>query len=94
MVAHFWQIHKSLPIPYEYIKNVQMDVILTFKQRNIHNIVVNILTSILTFFETYITTKAHNMLIIMLDPWFKNLKIMSDFVGDSIVFQVIAKYNN
>ncbi len=71
-----------------------MDVIFTFKQCNIHNIVVNILTSILTFFGTYITTKTHNMLTIMLDPWFKNLKIVSDFVGNSIVFQVIAKYNN
>lgn len=71
-----------------------MDVIFTFKQHNIHNIVVNILTSILTFFETYITTKTHTMLAIMLDPWFKNLKFVLDFVGDSIVFQVIAKYNN
>jgi hypothetical protein len=34
------------------------------------------------------------MLTIMLDPWFKDLKLMSDFVGDLIVFQVIAKYNN
>lgn len=94
MVVHFWRIHKSLAIPYEYIKNVRMDVIFTFKQHNIYNIVVDILTSILTFFGTYIITKAHIMLTIMLDPWFKNLKIVSDFVGDSIIFQVIAKYNN
>jgi hypothetical protein len=30
----------------------------------------------LTFLESFIQTKAHNMLAIMLDPQFKNMKIL------------------
>ncbi len=45
------------------------------------------------FSQSYITTKAHNMLAIMLDPHFKNMKVTWDFVGDSLALQVVAEYD-
>ncbi len=55
--------------------------------------VLNALGPFLAFSESYIVAKAHNMLAIMLDPCFKNMKIMWDFVGDSLALQVVAKYD-
>jgi hypothetical protein len=55
--------------------------------------VLNALGPFLAFFESYITTKAHNMLVIMLDPHFKNMKVIPIFLSDSLTFQVVAKYD-
>ncbi len=43
--------------------------------------VLNALGPFLPFYESYIVAKAHNMLAIMLDPCFKNMKIIWDFCG-------------
>ncbi len=45
-------------------------------------LVINILTSFLAFSFVYNPTKAHKMLIIMINPCFKNIKIIWDFLGD------------
>jgi len=33
------------------------------------------------------------MLVIMLEPHFKNMKIICDFMGDTFVVQIVAKYD-
>jgi len=38
--------------------------------------VVDVLMSIIIFFGSYINANAHNMLVIMLDPHLKNMKII------------------
>jgi len=38
--------------------------------------VIDILMSIIIFFGSYINANAHNMLVIMLDSHFKNMKII------------------
>jgi len=55
--------------------------------------VLNALGPFLAFSESYITTKAHNMLAIMLDLHFKNMKVIWDFVGNSLALQVVAEYD-
>ncbi len=55
--------------------------------------VLNALGPFLAFFESYIIVKAHNMLAIMLDTCFKNMKVIWDFVGDSLALQVVAEYD-
>ncbi len=53
----------------------------------------NALGLFLAFFESYIIAKAHNMLAIMFDPHFKNMKVIWDFVGDSLALQVMLEYD-
>jgi len=37
---------------------------------------IDVLMSIIIFFGSYINVNAHNMLVIMFDPHFKNMKII------------------
>jgi hypothetical protein len=55
--------------------------------------VFNALGPFLAFSKFYIITKAHNMLAIMLDPYFKNMKIIWDFVGNSLALQLVLEYD-
>jgi hypothetical protein len=50
--------------------------------------VLKILAHFLAFLGIYIATKTH-MLVIILDVLFKNVKIVQDFVGNSIALQVV-----
>jgi hypothetical protein len=59
-----------------------------FKQKMMVQ-VVRILMSLLTFLMIYNHSKSHNMLTIMLDLHYKNMKYIQNFMGNSIV----AKYN-
>ncbi len=54
--------------------------------------VINVLTPFLAFLSSYINAKAHNMLSSMLDPCFKNMKVIRDCVGHVVVVNVVAKY--
>jgi len=56
--------------------------------------VMPILTPFFAFSSTYITTKAHNMLTLMLDLHFKSLDVVKGFVGREKVIQMVAKYDN
>jgi len=51
--------------------------------------VINILTLFLTFISTYNQAKAHNMLIIMLDLCFKNMKVILVFIGNAHAIQIM-----
>ncbi len=54
---------------------------------------INVLTPFLAFSSSYINAKAHNMLVIMLDPHFKNMKVIWDYVGNMVVVNVVSKYD-
>jgi hypothetical protein len=56
--------------------------------------VMAILTPFLTFTSTYIASKAHNMLTLMLDPCFKSLDVVKGFVGRAKIIQMVAEYDN
>jgi len=55
--------------------------------------VLNALGPFLTFSKSYIAAKTHNMLAIMLDFCFKTMKVIWDFLGNSLALQIVAKYN-
>jgi hypothetical protein len=57
--------------------------------------VVNVLGPFLTFFGFYINAinaKVHNMLSIMLDSCFKNMKAIWDYMGNVVPMDVV-KYD-
>jgi len=45
------------------------------------------------FSKDYNQSKAHNMLVSMLDPCYKNMKCIQNFMGNSIVVQIVVEYN-
>jgi hypothetical protein len=51
--------------------------------------VIDILSPFLAFVWAYIQTKAHNMFAIMLDLGFKNMKVVWDFVGNDMSFELL-----
>ncbi len=55
--------------------------------------VINILSPFLAFALTYNQAKVHNMLAIMLDPHFKNMKVILDFVGHAHAIQIVTNYD-
>jgi hypothetical protein len=55
--------------------------------------VINILSPFLTFALVYNQAKVHNMLAIMFDPWFKNMKLIWDFVGHAHAIQIVIDYD-
>ncbi len=48
---------------------------------NIRKEVCGILDGFLSYFKKYEGNKAHHMLSLMLDPRFKNLKLISSLIG-------------
>jgi hypothetical protein len=55
--------------------------------------VIDELTPFLTFFSSYVDVKAHNMLVIMLDLCFKNIKDIQDYVNNIVVVSVVVEYD-
>ncbi len=45
------------------------------------------------FASTCNQTKVHNMLVIMLDLHFKNMKVIHDFVGNAHAIQIVTYYD-
>jgi hypothetical protein len=41
----------------------------------------------------FIKTTSHNILAIMFDPCFKNIKVIQNYVGNFIASEIIAKYD-
>ncbi len=54
---------------------------LSLMDSNIRREVINVLDSFFSLLKKYENMKAHNMISLMLDPRFKNLCIISSFVG-------------
>lgn len=56
--------------------------------------VCNVLVPFLAFLKSYIyALKANNMLVILLDPQFKNMEIIHGFVCNCVAIQIVAKYD-
>ncbi len=53
-----------------------------------------VLDPFFTFASTYIITKAHNMLALMLNLHFKSLDVVKHFVKKAKVIQMVVKYDN
>jgi len=47
----------------------------------------------MAFFMAYHETKAHKKLVIMLDPCFKNMKNIRDFMGNVQVVKIVVEYD-
>jgi hypothetical protein len=60
---------------------------------NIRREVINVLDSFLSFLKIYDSTKAHNMVSLMLRLRFKILCIISSFVGREQCVALVKKYN-
>jgi len=60
---------------------------------NIRREVINVLDSFLSFLKKYENRKAHNMISLMLNPRFKNLHIVSLFVGREQGVVLVEEYD-
>jgi hypothetical protein len=60
---------------------------------NIKREVVNVLDSFLSFLKKYENRKAHKMIFLMLDSRFKNLHILSSFVGREQGVVLVEEYD-
>jgi len=55
--------------------------------------VCDVLDSFLSFLKNYEERKVHNMDYLMLDPWFKSLRLVSSFVGREQVISIVKEYD-
>jgi hypothetical protein len=60
---------------------------------NIRREVINVLDFFLSFLKKYENKKVHNMISLMLDPRFKNLCIISSFVGREQGVALVEEYD-
>ncbi len=56
--------------------------------------ILQILNSFLGFSMAYNHSKAHNMLAIMFDASYKNMKCIWDLVGNFVVVEIVVEYDN
>jgi hypothetical protein len=75
--VHFikFEMIKIQPLNQPLIQSNFDSKLLQFKLK-INSQAINVVMLIIIFFGSYINANAHNMLIIMLDPHFKNMKII------------------
>jgi hypothetical protein len=66
---------------------------LSLMASNIRREVINVLDSFFSFLKKYENRKTHNMISLMLDPKFKNLHIVSSFVGREQGVAVVEEYD-
>jgi hypothetical protein len=55
--------------------------------------VAHVLRPFLDFMDCFKLSKVHNMVAFMLDPWFKDLSLMGDYVGPSSIIEIITTYD-
>jgi len=60
---------------------------------NMREQATHVLSSFLDFMDCFKLSKAHNMVALMLDPWFKDLSLMGDYVGHSSVIEISVAYD-
>jgi hypothetical protein len=60
---------------------------------NIKRDVINVSDSFLSFLKKYEIRKFHNIIFLMLDPVFKNLHIVSSFVGREHGVAFVEEYD-
>jgi hypothetical protein len=60
---------------------------------NIKRQVILVLDPFLSFLWRFEPKKAHNMLCLMLDPWYKNLCLVFSFIGCDIGKLIVNEYD-
>jgi hypothetical protein len=60
---------------------------------NMQEQVVHVLRPFLDFMDCFKLSKVHNMVVIMLDPWFKNLSLVGDYVGHFSAIAITTAYD-
>jgi hypothetical protein len=55
--------------------------------------VMGILMALWAFPMAYNHLKTHNMLVMILDLHYKNMKCIQNFVGNSIIVKIIVEYD-
>jgi hypothetical protein len=60
---------------------------------NIRREVCEVFDGFLSFFKKYEKNKINNILSIMLDPRFKNLKLVSSFIGQEHDVSIVEEYD-
>lgn len=72
-----------------------MDMHMKVEQFNINmqRQVTIVLSPFLDFMYSFNPTKAHNMVILMLDPQFEDLSLMVNCVGHSFTIKIAIAYN-
>ncbi len=73
----------------------EMDVHMKVKQLNVNmqRQVTIVLRPFLDFMYSFNPSKAHNMVILMLDPQFKDLSLMVDYVGHFSTIKIAIAYD-
>jgi hypothetical protein len=60
---------------------------------NMRKQVSHVLRPFLDFMDCFKLSKAHNMVALMLDCWFKNLSLVGVYVGHSSTIEITAAYD-
>ncbi|KAG0556897.1 hypothetical protein KC19_11G087000 [Ceratodon purpureus] len=86
---HKEQIEKGLVSP--KLETGNFDSELEVLQSRMMSEVINALAPFLSFTVSYSAKHAHNMLALMLDPRYKGLSLVKDYVGRERALQVVAE---
>jgi hypothetical protein len=61
---------------------------------NMHIQVVIVFRPFIDFMNNFKLSKVHNMLMLMLDLWFKDLNLVGEYVGQEATIEIVAIYDN
>lgn len=61
---------------------------------NMHIHVVIVFRPFLDFMNNFKLSKARNMLMLMLDIWFKDFNLVGEYVGQEATIEIVAIYDN
>lgn len=86
---HKEQIEKGLASPKLEAGNFESE--LEVLQARMMSEVINVLAPFLSFTVSYSAKHAHNMLALMLDPRYKGLSLVKDYVGRERALQVVSE---
>ncbi len=62
-------------------------------KKNMQQEVIEMIRPFLLFLKTFVLHNIHNMFAIMLDPCFKTLRIVKNYVGHGVVIHFVSKYD-
>ncbi len=70
----------------------KVDMCIKVKQlgANMQLQVAIMLRPFLNFMDSFKLFKAHNMLAFMLDPWFKDLNLVRNYVGHAFIIEIVS----
>jgi hypothetical protein len=73
----------------------EVDMCIRVKQlgANMQLQVAIVLRPFLDFMDNFKLSKAHNMLAFMLDPWFKDLSLVRNYVGHAFTIEIASAYD-